>query len=57
MESTDDQPIQAALCGYNTLARHEATFPHYHYCNLPLEHEGGHRCAACGMTFRPPPPG
>jgi hypothetical protein len=37
----------------STLADHEATFAHWHFCEFPERHEGRHRCMSCHIEFGP----
>jgi hypothetical protein len=53
MPSTDHQPTSQdlPLCNWSTLAGSEATFPHWHFCDLEPGHEGKHRCMSCNAEF------
>ena len=54
MESTDQQQAPAK-CRYSTLAIN-GRFPHWHFCDLPADHEQDqHHCMGCGEVFGPPP--
>jgi len=59
MGSTGDQPgtgTKPAGCTGSTLAGHEATFAHWHFCELAAGHDGQHRCMSCHVEFGPAKP-
>jgi hypothetical protein len=52
MASTDHQPTpELPRCNASKLAGTEASFAHWHFCELPPDHEGPHRCMSCQAEF------
>ena len=51
MVSTNDQPTgNPAPCNESKLAGREASFAHWHFCDLQSGHQGQHRCR-CGVKY------
>jgi hypothetical protein len=46
-----DQGPEPSRCNFCALAGHEASFPHWHFCELVPEHEGPHPCMSCHAEF------
>jgi len=52
MASNDRQPSAGPpRCNHSKLAGNEASFRHWHFCDLAPGHEGQHRCMSCHAEF------
>ena len=51
--ASTDRPTepQRARCNASKLAGNEASFRHWHFCDLEPGHEGPHRCMSCQAEF------
>jgi hypothetical protein len=52
MASTD-HPVSSnpPRCNASKLAGYEASFKHWHFCELVPGHDGRHRCMSCKVEF------
>jgi hypothetical protein len=52
MASTDPQATDnTPRCNASKLGGYEASFKHWHFCELKPGHEGKHRCMSCKGEF------
>jgi hypothetical protein len=51
MPLDEAKTITPPRCNHSKLAGYEASFQHWHFCDLEPGHEGPHRCMACKAEF------